>query len=529
MPSVRCLVLATMTGEEWEHTLAAMVLDKEDTMSRMMRLAAVMMLVLVTVACSSDPTSKAGGEEPPIILKLGTNDGPGRPAADQIEDFAARVADLSGGTILVEPVWRVGGTNTPHWDQLVAKQVANGELDMGNVPSRAFDILGVTSMRALNAPFLITSDELLDTVVASHMTVDMLEGLEELGLVGLALLPEGLRHTFGYHEGLLGPDDYEGGIIRAAASATTSAVFEALGATVVEDEIDPESQIGMESAFAFDPLGTTAINVVFFPKVNALVVNPEVYARFNEAQQQILEEAASETLSWSIESRTSDVAAIEEWCAKGGRIVTAKAETLAALREAVEPVYQQLRSDQLTAELIDQIEEMKLSVSVSDPVVPAGCEGDPEGEDRTMGDTDDPSVINGSYRFEWDADELADAFLALGATPAQVDEIGTVENAGVISLTFDDGKFENVYETGFYAGDHCNGTYTISGNRIRMVASTDPGEYQCAHEELGRTIVDALWQFTDRGLLLSDFVLSEEPGVTWFNAVYFGKPLTKVD
>ena len=37
---------------------------------------------------------------------------------------------------------------------------------MGLIPSRAWDTEGVTSLRALNAPFLIDSDELLDEVVS---------------------------------------------------------------------------------------------------------------------------------------------------------------------------------------------------------------------------------------------------------------------------------------------------------------------------------------------------------------------------
>jgi hypothetical protein len=396
---------------------------------------------------------------------------------------------------------------------------------MGNIPSRAFDTEGVTSLRALNAPFLITTDELLDEVVTSDLADDMVSGLDEIGLVGLALLPEGLRHSFGFTQDLLGPADYEGGIIRAAASATTAAVFEALGATVVDSEIDQGLQIGMESAYVYDPVGTSVGNVVLFPKVNVLVVNAEVFSRLSGSQKEILEQAASETLNWSVASRIGDAAAAEEWCAGGGRIVTADGQALAALRDAVEPVYQQLRADQLTAELIDQIEEIKTSLPVEEPVVPDGCTGEPvDGEATGAEETDDPSIINGSYRIEWDGAELVDAFVALGAPSAEAEELA--KNAGVVSLTFHDGNYDQVWETGFYAGDHCPGTYAISGNRITMVDTSDSND--CAGE-IGATVVDAVWQLTDQGLLLSDFILSEQPGVTWFTAVHLSKPLMRVD
>jgi len=504
-------------------------------MSRLMRLfAAMLALAIVGGACSSNPASKAGGDEPPIVLKIGTNDPPGRPAAAQIEEFAARVAELSEGEITVEPVWRVGGINAPNWDQAVARQVANGELDMGNIPSRAFDILGVTSLRALNAPFLVTSDELLDEVVASDMADDMLSGMEKIGLVGLALLPEGLRRPFGFDRGLVGPDDYEGGIIRAPASATTAAVFESLGAAVVEAEIDPASQTGMESAYVFDPLGTAAGNVVLFPKANVLVVNADEFDRLSESHVAILEQAASETLGWSIESRISDAAAAEAWCDNGGRIVTADEQALASLRDAVEPVYQQLRTDPLTAELIDNIQKMKTSMPVSEPVIPDACTGEPDDREAVAEGTDDPSVINGSYRIEWEADELFDVFWKGGLSQAPADQIedikaASADNAGVVSLLFSDGQFEQVYGTGFYSGDQCNGTYAISGNRITMVASSDPAEWQCSNEDLGRKFVDATWELTDQGLVLSDFILSDEPDITWWNAGFLSKPLRKVD
>lgn len=497
-------------------------------MSRLMRLvAAMLVLAVVAAACSSGAESKAGGEDPPTVLKMGTNDFPGRPSADQIEEFAARVAELSDGEVTVEPVWRVGGMNTPNWDQAVARQVVNGELDMGNIPSRAFDMIGVTSLRVLNAPFLITSDELLDEVVTSESANDMLAGLAEIGVVGLALLPEGLRHPFGFAGGLLGPGDYEGETIRAPASATTAAIFEALGSRIVDDEIDTASQVGMESAYAFDPLGTATGNVVLFPKVNVFVVNADSYARLSERQKEILKQAASETQEWSIETRIPDSVAAEAWCNSGGRVVTADSELLAALQHAVEPVYQELRTDRLTAELIEGIEGMKTSIPISGPVVPDTCTEAPDDGAVTARGSDDPGVINGSYRLEWSPDELLNAFLAVGAPREEVADVGIV-NGGVISLTFEDGNYEQVWETGLSAGDQCNGTYTISGNRITMVASSDPVEYQCSTEDLGHTVADAAWELTDEGLVLSDFVLSEEPGVTWMTGIFFSKPLVKV-
>ena len=59
----------------------------------------------------------------------------------------------------------------------------------------------------------------------------MLAGLEKVGVTGLALLPEGLRHVFSFGDPLLTPDDFKGELIRVSASDTAYATFTALGAT----------------------------------------------------------------------------------------------------------------------------------------------------------------------------------------------------------------------------------------------------------------------------------------------------------
>ena len=99
-----------------------------------------------------------------LTLRIGTDDEPGRPAADQIEEFARSVADRSSGAIVVEPVWHAAG-DTPDWDQQVSRLVTSGELEMGLIPSRAWDTEGVTTLRALNAPFLVTRDELVTEII----------------------------------------------------------------------------------------------------------------------------------------------------------------------------------------------------------------------------------------------------------------------------------------------------------------------------------------------------------------------------
>ena len=60
-------------------------------------------------AVESTATVSGADESDVLTLRIGTDDEPGRPAADQIEEFARSVAEGSEGAIVVEPVWHAAG------------------------------------------------------------------------------------------------------------------------------------------------------------------------------------------------------------------------------------------------------------------------------------------------------------------------------------------------------------------------------------------------------------------------------------
>jgi TRAP-type C4-dicarboxylate transport system substrate-binding protein/predicted nucleic acid-binding protein len=252
-------------------------------------LAAVATALLLS-ACTGAATAgddaggdKAGGDPAPITLRIGTDDTPGRPGAMQIEQFAQQVDRRSDGQLTIEPVWQAAGQGGNDPDQVVARMVVDGDLDMGMIPARAWDTEGVTSLRALHAPFLVTTDDLAGRIVTSDIADDMLAGLDTLGVTGLALLPEGLRHLFLYGTDATASSalpDLGGKTVRAPNSATSYAALEALGARPDDyggdraaegRAIEDGSAIGAESSFAWAtvlPAPTTAIgDVVLFPKV----------------------------------------------------------------------------------------------------------------------------------------------------------------------------------------------------------------------------------------------------------------------
>ena len=487
--------------------------------------AGVLLLFPALAACVDSASTKAGGPVAEVVtLRIGTNDFPGRLAAEQIADFAQRVEALSDGTILIEPVFRAAGMDVREWDQRVARMVVSGELDMGLVPARAWDTERVTSMRALHAPFLVTSSELRDQIVTGELATPMLAGLEPIGVTGLALIPEYMRYVFSYGPALSTPAAFEGVTIWAPWSATSFALFEALGANgadlegrefeeaVARSEIALETTLDFESGPTFEVPTAVAGDLVLYPKVNTLVVNSDRFDDLSDSQQEHLRRAATGATSGAIARQASEASLARRFCDDGGQVVKIGAERHAAFVEAAAPVYAELERDAQTARLIREIRDLAGRVSVDPTVAAAACEGDLGGVTPTSGGSDDPPAtpasppdpaLDGVYRVEWTEKWLRSTF-----EQNDVDEDVALRllytDVGIWELTFDAGRFE-LHRLG--AADVCHGRYTTSGNQIRITASTRL-DSRCGGGMAGRTLVDARYDVVGSELRLSDFQIS---------------------
>jgi TRAP-type C4-dicarboxylate transport system substrate-binding protein len=440
--------------------------------------------------CSTDDEgTKAGGGDAPVTLRIGADDFQGRPASDQMEQFAARVRTLSGGEVRVKPVFHAAG-NGPDWDQRVARMVTSGELDMGMIPSRSWDTEGVTSLRALNAPFLVTTDELTADVVSGELADELMSGLDEAGVVGLALVPEGMRHPFGLKKPLLGPADYEGQRIRTPTSDTAAAVFAALGARADDQEVDENRHAGVDSSYVLDAPGIPTGNVTFYPKVNSLVINEKAYQELDESQQEVLAKAAAETRDWAIANNPTDADGAEGYCENGAGVALATDAQLAALERATRPVYTELARDEQTREIIAAIRELAAETPVSDDAVPVACESRAGGA-ADAGAGTDAGPTPGVYRYEVTEAHMREA----GVTdPGKI-----AESIGVITGTIADGEYcwEQRGPTPAAQSEMCN-PYVVDGGLIRF-------EYPAGQPDVYR------WRQLPNGDLKLAFV-SAEPG-----------------
>lgn len=329
------------------------------------------------VACNSKaPPDKAATDPGPVSLRLGTADESDTPGGEAITEFVRQVRTASGGKLLIYPVWQASGADVREWDQGVVRMVKSEELPMAMIPARTWDTEGVTSLRALNAPFLVTSDALADEIVGtSDLAQQMMAGLDKAGVSGLVLLPEGLRHPFGFGHALVTHKDYAGKVVRAPRSDLGDATIRALGGTpqdMVGDAYAAGARdgtvAGAETGFVLSlglPAPSVAVaNLTFGTKVNTLVVNTKVLNGLSAANRTILQNAATATQRWVVSHRSTEAANAAAFCNNGGKIVVATPAELNAATQAVQPLYAELEKDADVKAQIARIRQLKQSVKV---------------------------------------------------------------------------------------------------------------------------------------------------------------------
>ncbi len=412
---------------------------------------------MILAGCSDAGETKAGGIEPITLRLAAMETSAAAPYAGYLEDFSRQVEDLSAGALRIDIVWEAAqeylGEYGPDAEQDVARLIADGEIDLGLVPARGWDRLGVTSLQALQAPFLIDSEALLAEVLNSELPAKMLAGLDSAGVVGLALLPESLRHPIGFDRPFLTLADFAGATMQAPLSDVSFDLLRTLGAepVTIAEAVTIEDLGGAETAFALSmnlrQLGTFTANITFYPKVNTLVAGQATFAGLAEGQQAILRQAAANTLERIDETLVSDADAAASYCREGGGVTTAEPADVAALQQAAEPVSAELERDDQTRAFIERIRTMKeQAVPPSEQDLPVRCElGSDDAPDPTAQTSEPTEFPEGVYR----------APCPDGACTAQ-------------TLTLEAGQWRHDSPP----APPCEGTYAIETDRISFILGT---------------------------------------------------------
>jgi TRAP-type C4-dicarboxylate transport system substrate-binding protein len=418
---------------------------------------------LAVAACSGGDAGedKAGGSGAPVVLRLANTNGQ-LDFTPAVVDFVDRVEELSGGDLRIEAVdeW---GDFASDAEQQVVKDVSGGEIDLGWVGTRVFDTLDVKSFQALTAPMLVDSYALENAVIESGITGQMMQELDDLGVAGLGVLPDGLRKPIGVTGPILGPADWQRITFGTLRSNGQAEAIRALGATPAqvhgterEEGLEDGTIQGLETSIWIHrrnpalahlaPYVTSNVNL--WPQMDVLLANPARLEALTAEQREWLEEAARDAAARSAALADTDARALANSCVAGARFAEASDADLAALEAAFAPIYADLRQHPQTKAFIERIQTLKQSTPPEPELaIPSDCTG--KAPAQIAGGTGTaPAYLNGTYRYvltQEDADKVGDP------------DTGYPQ---VTTITLKDGHLDG----GCFGA--AGGTYTVDDDRI---------------------------------------------------------------
>jgi TRAP-type C4-dicarboxylate transport system substrate-binding protein len=429
-------------------------MHRRQSLSPTVALLAIFAVVLATAGCSGSGGDKAGGArvERPTVLTLANHEG----GSEDFQHWVEEVQRRSAGSLRIEvsPRWRDDATD---YDKATIADVQAGKVQLAKVSARAYDTVGVDSFQALLAPLLIDNQTLEQRVLESELASAMLAGVDRLGLVGLAVLPTGLRKPLGLRRPLVTVQDYRDARIAVTEGEVARATFVALGATPVRY---PSG--GSLSAFDGAELGLNPINgngydrgahsltanVTFWPKPVTIVANRKLFDSLTTGQQDALRRAGSSVISRQVKSlQELNIEDRSSLCRRQLHFVHASTQDLAALRRAVQPVHDDIGRNPASRSHLQRILTMKREAGASTPDAPRCSPAE-----AAVAPGESSPTLDGVYT---------------GTVTKVPDGWPVDENLGDYKLTFASGRFQ-------YAQDSpsgpiaSSGTYTVDKREVMV-------------------------------------------------------------
>jgi TRAP-type C4-dicarboxylate transport system substrate-binding protein len=432
----------------------------ESKRSRWMAVAVVTGMALAIAGCGGSSGDRAGGTVAgkPRVLTMASQSA----VPLQLSRFAQKVSELSDGTLEVDfkEQWRLG---EPDYEAGTIDDVKSGRIDLAWVGARAFDTIGMKSFQALVAPFLVDSHDLEAKVFEQGIPEQMLEGVNQLDLVGIGVLPGPMRKVLGVSHPFVRPKDFAGEVVGIQDSTVAQRTMEALGATPrpvpAEASLEGldayEQQLESIAGNRYDSSAKyVTANVNLWPRPLVIIMGDEASESLTDGELSLLRDAAAAVIPEALdESRAEDDTAADALCKRGGMtFIVASDGDLAELHAAVEPVYAELEADPATKSYIEAITSLKTEIGASGEA--PDCT-----ESTEKSETGQKTPVDGVYRASFTRDDLK-------RSPELVDagEINE-ENWGDFTLTLHKGRvtFEQHNEI---ASSSTSGTFEIDGDSI---------------------------------------------------------------
>lgn len=317
-------------------------------------------------ADNSTPSGTANYTGPSYTLTLGHVIADGTPTDEGADKFAQLVDEASGGKIKIEvyPNSALGD------NRAMIESVQQGTIDMV-LPAVANLAAFTSSTKLFDMPFLFTSDEHAEAVLDGEVGTQILNELESAGLVGLAWWLQGWRELTTDNVAFHKAGDLGGAKIRVQDNEIHIATWKALGGsptTLAYSELFTALQQGT-IACQENPLSNIKLsgfsevqnyvimtNHIYDPI--PVVMSKKTWDSLDPAAQDIIKKAAIEAGEWERDFAADyDAKLLKEWEPEdnGPTVIILTDAEKAALREAVQPVYDQYESI-VGADLLAKVE-----------------------------------------------------------------------------------------------------------------------------------------------------------------------------
>lgn len=320
---------------------------------RIFAISIVLILAIVLTACggsssqSSTPSGgESGGGDQVVELVLGgvTSDS----AKEAVTFFAEKVAEYSNGTIKIIdfPDNQLGNDET----RFEMTQTGECDISIGSTSSVAATY---NDFYIYDVPFMfLNKNEVYDIGFNGEAGKQILNGLEELGLKGLAFWENGFRNLTTTNKEIKGIEDLKGLKIRTMENDIHLAAWKAMGANptpmafselftaLQQGTVDgQENPIGIIVGNGFEEVQKYLVMTEHVYTPYYVVMNLDKYNSLTQEQKDALEKAMAEATLYQYErSQYYEDISIEDIEAAGCKVIKLTDEEKMPYKNAVEKI-----------------------------------------------------------------------------------------------------------------------------------------------------------------------------------------------
>jgi C4-dicarboxylate-binding protein DctP len=306
----------------------------------------------------------AATAQAPIVLKFSHVVAPNTPKGKGADKFKELAEKYTNGKVKVE----VYANSTLYKDKEELEALQLGAVQMLAPSNSKFGPIGVKDFEVFDLPYLLPNKAALRKVTDGPIGKGMLKKLETKGMVGLAYWDNGFKEMSA-NKPLRMPEDYKGLKFRIQSSKVLEAQFRALGAipqVMAFSEVYQALQTGVVDGQENTPSNMFTQKFHEVQKYTALtnhgyigyvvVVNKKFWDDLPADIRGQLEKAMAEATVYSNEISEKENTESLDDIKKSGKteLITPTAAENAAMRKAMEPLYQEM-SARVGKQLIDDV------------------------------------------------------------------------------------------------------------------------------------------------------------------------------